>query len=335
MKRLIHIDVIRTIAILFVVFIHTFILYNNYLGTFKKHVIFNSQYTDLVYNFLNALMIPSLTLIAGYTFTFIQEKRKQPFDLMIKSKIKRLIIPTIIFGIIYTFLFQEFEIKLRSIVVIIISGVGHLWYLPALFWMFIMGYYLEKYYHKMNNSFVLFISFIISLLIYGAPKTFGLAFSISLLPYFFIGILFWKNKELINKRLVNTKSILILSATYITIYILYITILFTNLNNILPQWFIHTMNVILRTSGSIAFFIIIAAAIKNNINKHFNILVKYCFGIYIFHLFILKILISSFRFESLFNEYIGFIILFLTTTIISLIVSILFQKTKIGKFLLE
>lgn len=134
MKRLIHIDVIRTIAILFVVFIHTFILYNNYLGTFKKHVIFNSQYTDLVYNFLNALMIPSLTLIAGYTFTFIQEKRKQPFDLMIKSKIKRLIIPTIIFGIIYTFLFQEFEIKLRSIVVIIISGVGHLWYLPALFW---------------------------------------------------------------------------------------------------------------------------------------------------------------------------------------------------------
>lgn len=203
-----------------------------------------------------------------------------------------------------------------------------------LFWVFVLGFFLNKHYRKTNHIITLIALFVLALVTKDLPKTFGIVFAIEYMQYFFIGIIIWKNKLQLNKNYINIKILLLMSCVYIVLFILYFQ-LKSNNNFSVYNLKITSLNQIIKITGVVLFYILTMLITKKEIQINLKILITYSFGIYIFHLFILKILISSFRFESLFNEYIGFIILFLTTKIISLTLSILFQKTKVGKFLLE
>ena len=54
-----------------------------------------------------------------------------------------MILPSIIFSIIYFLLFYEYK-GLGNAVYSIINGCGHMWYLPMLFWCFVFGWLLEQ-----------------------------------------------------------------------------------------------------------------------------------------------------------------------------------------------
>lgn len=87
-----------------------------------------------------SFLLECFTFISGWVFgaqvlrrgaSALQPKR------LILSKVKRLLLPSIVFSLIYILIFQSG--KLYSPVKLsysLLEGVGHMWYLPMLFWCF-------------------------------------------------------------------------------------------------------------------------------------------------------------------------------------------------------
>lgn len=91
-----------------------------------------------------AFMLEGFVFISGYIFAFqILEKHKfKTFSSLLRNKFQRLIIPGMIFSFLYLCLFKGEEQPYWKVVYDIILGIGHLWYLPCLFWCFMIQYVL-------------------------------------------------------------------------------------------------------------------------------------------------------------------------------------------------
>ena len=100
--------------------------------------------TNFIYKWLalfsRAFRLEAFVFVSGYIFAMqvIQKNKFQSVIELAKSKFLRLIIPCWIFGSIYWLLFKT------TSPLNIFAGIGHLWYLPCLFWCFIFSYVLFK-----------------------------------------------------------------------------------------------------------------------------------------------------------------------------------------------
>lgn len=56
---------------------------------------------------------------------------------VVLNKANRLLLPCVFFGIIYYLMFRNCS---QNSPLQILTGIGHLWYLPCLFWLFIIQY---------------------------------------------------------------------------------------------------------------------------------------------------------------------------------------------------
>lgn len=90
-----------------------------------------------------AFLLEGFVFISGYIFTFqVLERRKfESFSSLLTSKIQRLLIPSFIFSIAYLLCFGKYTGG-ANVVMKILGGVAHLWYLPCLFYCFLIQYLL-------------------------------------------------------------------------------------------------------------------------------------------------------------------------------------------------
>lgn len=133
----------RTILALLIVFMHSFTCYN---GSWEQP----AGYVDIpLYKWLArfsfAFTLEAFVFISGYLFAFQQTNSnftKGIIELFF-NKLKRLILPSIIFSIFYFILFYSYK-NIGNTIFSIINGCGHMWFLPMLFWCFIGGWLLEQ-----------------------------------------------------------------------------------------------------------------------------------------------------------------------------------------------
>ena len=83
-------------------------------------------------------------LLFGYNMTK-KEKQELHFLPFILQKAKRILLPCLFFGIIYYLLFFDLSAGWTTIVYRILNGCGHLWFLPMIFWCFVITYILAHY----------------------------------------------------------------------------------------------------------------------------------------------------------------------------------------------
>lgn len=106
-----------------------------------------------------SFMLESFTFISGYIFGFqVYKNGYKTIRLknIIFKKFKRLIVPSLIFSIIYLLLFSPLTFKNSfDMVMKLLGGVGHMWYLPMLFWCFIGIYLIENLKLKLSIAIVL------------------------------------------------------------------------------------------------------------------------------------------------------------------------------------
>ncbi len=113
--------------------------------------------------FSRAFRLEAFVFISGYIFTF-QLLSKHKFDnilILAKNKAQRLLIPCIIFGAFYYVIFYD-NIDLNGIFRIF-TGVGHLWYLPCLLWLFLIQFMIIKW--QSNGKLKLSMVFAVALLL--------------------------------------------------------------------------------------------------------------------------------------------------------------------------
>ena len=139
MERLKEIDIIRTFVIILLVLYHALA---PYCGGWDMPSY--AQPNEGFYwggKLAYSGMLETFVLISGYVFAFSLQKKVISFRLLLAGKLKRLLVPCMCWGIIMTLIFFG-PSKLLNLEHFwkIIGGYGHLWFLPMLFWCFLMEY---------------------------------------------------------------------------------------------------------------------------------------------------------------------------------------------------
>lgn len=325
-KRLNYIDVTKGIAIFVIVLGHTLV---------------HSEHCSFIFKLLYSFNIPLFFIISGFTFNV----ENINFNSFFKKKFIRLIIPYFVWSIIFLIPYLLFGSKISNTLgtkssfdmmeqiynIIYGNGINNalkqnssLWFLPALFSMEIIYYFIIKKIknNKKNDLSILLFTFLIGFFTSMFLKIylpFGINTTLNIGIYFFIGYLL-KKYNLINK-IIKFKSVVLF----------FIIGIFSFINNDIVScidYYYGNYLLSLCSGFGISFSIIFVSKFlsKNNI---LILLGKNTISILIFHKILILLFQTKFGFISNYllnsNIYIEFFISIIIS-IISIFISLLIGK---------
>ena len=134
----------RPILIVFLVVYHAFIVYAGgwtQPAGFVPHEGY-AWIARLSYSF----MLEMFVFISGYVWAYqlLDLNRRTSFAGLVQQKSKRLLLPSIVFSLAYLLCFSRDLISSPRLLYDLLSGVGHMWFLPMLFWCFCGAYVMTR-----------------------------------------------------------------------------------------------------------------------------------------------------------------------------------------------
>lgn len=334
-KRLLYeVSIIRPLVILLLVVMHSFTMY---AGGWKMpegiHEV--TAYYWFV-KFITGFRIETIALISGYVFAYqsLVLHRKYPFRSFAYKKFMRLIVPGLFFSLIYYFCFLYNASNFGSIewFLKLSSGFGHLWFLPMLFWCFLVIWIIDRYnFYSKTLFIVLALASIVNVpsLPFGMTRMFHFAF------YCYLGYTLYKNKDNLLKY---TKAKYICS-----LWIVYaILVIFSaRLESIDCIYLIkNALKLAIACSGILALLLLVLKFTNKQTNKQIRIpqwiieSSKLCYGVYVFHQFILKYLYYNTNLPQAVGSYLLPWIGVTITLLVAIILTKISLKTKFGRFLI-
>lgn len=292
------------------------------------------------------MRIQALVFISGYLLGYTSKRKAEAlsFKNCVVKKIKRLLIPSIVFSTIYIMIFFDITSPINKISYSIINGAGHMWFLPMLFWCFVGVYVVEKLRIKPLN--VLIVGLLLSVIQF---PILPLRINITLRYFIFFwmgfgiqrnyfGFLFQKDRL---KPILISVSIYI--AAFIVNYVLFEDQLKTIalnesrlLNKVIYAFAYKALCLAMSISGLLAafwsahYFIIGKYKLPNWIIK----LSTFCYGIYICQQFILLILYYHTDLPVLCGSMALPWVAMAITLFLSVLMTSLLLHTRFGRFLI-
>ena len=344
-KILNDVVVIRLLLIILLVLYHAFAIYN---GAWQMpEGIYDVESYWWIASFSYSFMLEAFVFVSGYVFGFqVREKYqgKKGFDVCVMKKAKRLLVPSVVFSILYYLCFNiGNDISWGGQVYNIINGEGHMWFLPMLFWCFVALFIVERLHIPVRYVFVLaVIASIFSLL--------TLPLRISSAAYYFIffytGYYIMRNGINISKIL-NKRYIIALGSLYLLVFVL---------NNVLlnKEWafsfaqesmsyrlmyhLIGRVCKLIYASFGVAFIYVLINYLLDKkviaVTPRMIKLSSYCFGVYIFQQFILMPFVHNSEITALFGTYWLPWVAFIIALMLSVIITHLLFKNPVGRFLI-
>ena len=129
-----NVSIIRPILLVLLVFYHAFAIYSGAWAPIEGYPEVPAYWwlDKLSY----AFMLEMFVFISGYVFGF-QVRAKGEEKLKAKNllwgKFKRLMIPCMVFSLLYILLFGNITQPVHKTLYSLVNGVGHMWFLPMLF----------------------------------------------------------------------------------------------------------------------------------------------------------------------------------------------------------
>ena len=274
--------------------------------------------------------------ISGYIFAYqsIDLARVSKFKDFVLSKLKRLYLPGLIFGVAYYFCFyNQGGFDLSMFLLKVTGGCGHLWFLPVLFWCFVVGWFLNKY--KVNHFISLgILAFITILPIPFMPL--GMSNAVYYLFYFYLGYVGWVYRCVVLKYMKGSYIVCSL------ILYLFLVVFYQYIDS-----FIANKYLLLGTKVGVDFLMEILGILFSyllvcyytskpdfELSSKVFYLSSVCYGIYVYHQFLLKYLYYYTSFPNL----VGYILLpwvsLVIVIVFSYLLTVLSLKTNIGRFLI-
>lgn len=295
-----------------------------------------------------AFLLESFVFISGYVygyqrFNLIGGGKKQGIGSLIKKKFLRLMVPSIVFSILYILIFGERgEIGVEQ-VWSILNGAGHLWFLPMLFFCFILCYILQKL--GIDKNIKLFLVIVLAVIPFPSlPLRINLAFHYLL--YFYMGFIMKGGAMNIPSIMFSRRGIILQWIVFGVIFAVFTLIkdsFYANIaemNLIKKSGYLMFSNVLTCIYSFLGVVALYSSAIKLMKDGYIHLsdrmikLSQNCFGVYIFQQFILQWIYYHTDMTLLIPvelvPWIGFII----ALTISLALSVLMRKTRIGRYLL-
>lgn len=262
---------IRAIAIIIVVFGHSIILYSPSWGMYNT---VNKVYLfEILKQIINVVQMPIFFSLSGYLF-YKTISKDNNFLNFLKLKFNRLILPFIFTAIFWMIPMKKKinysnynDIGMFEILKLVLTGkdAGHLWYLPTLFLIFLIMYFLCLFLKKRSffeDLLIFILLLLISIISNNLNTNIYISSALFYSIYFYFGFCLFKYEDYImniNKKII---SLLLVFLMFIPIFI----------NNLYLNYII-TMIIIL------SLYIIV----PNKTNKYISSISKNSFGIYLFH----------------------------------------------------
>lgn len=289
---------------------------------------------------LEAMVLISGSLL-GYKL-LLQKSETLTFNICVVKKAKRILLPSILFSILYYIMFFDTNVPLPNIVLRIANGCGHLWFLPMIFWCFVITYLIARFMPS-NSKYQHLLLIIFALLAVYNPLgslPIGLGSVGSFLFYFYAGYLLRLGR--LKLPTTNSRNIAIATSTFAVVFLAYMMIR----QELQPTDIINKavkmlcMNIAHVVMCVTAIFAIYATANKPCVIAYLTArpqlitISGYCYGVYIYQQFILKLLYYKTPMPMVVNEWLLPWIAFGITLVISLLLCHLTLKTRLGRYLI-
>ena len=339
-----ELDYLKIIGVLLVVIGHCTSIYTG--GWVFTSPVKSSVY-GLIASYVYTFHVPMLVFVSGaiYYYCRINKEKYSSIKSLIINKFKRLILPFLFVGIIYSipikYIIGMTEGNIFSNIksFILGSNTGHLWYLLMLFDIFIIFYLYEKF--ILNRKYSIVLNLILFSILYISSGFFTNIFQINRAIqysiFFYLGYEFFRSKDKLILKLekLKSKSILIMTPVLITISLVLILVSKMKLSNIMLSKFFSLINVVIAIICITICYLIVYLInnrmkniiIKEKIDKLINIIGKYSFSIYLLHEPIIFIILYFIA-----NKYISPNILVMVclsiSVSLSMLISVIYMKIK-------
>lgn len=286
-----------------------------------------------------AFMLEGFVFISGYIFTFqiVDCKKFESFSSLLISKIQRLLIPSFIFSIVYLLCFLKYT-GVANTIVKILSGVGHLWYLPCLFYCFLIQYLLLTSKIKQSYSITILSVMLLASVVH---LPFNLHMPLYYMAFFYGGGAFRRYSEELKSRATWRNIVL----SWLIFAILFIALNFaimwmaemkSQVDNPLLRGAINEFNTISKAilgwSGVIALYLLAARYCKCHAIGKFILKVGACgYGVYVFHQFILVYLYRYTELPNVVGTYLLPWVGIVITTVFAVSLTFAVRSTKTGR----
>lgn len=287
-----------------------------------------------------AFRLECFVFISGYVFTFqlLSKNKYSRFKDLLTSKIVRLLVPCWIFSVIYFVCFKQYS-NLINFLIVILGGAGHLWYLPCLFVCFVVQWFLIK--KEFNTCFVIFL-LTLFLFVSFIPLPMKMNRPLYYMLFFYGGGLFYQNKKIISEK-TDFKKVMGVWCLFLILLIGVNTAIdflkeFNYQNVIKRDLFYGIKNIlkaVLAVVGIYAFYTTGVIWCRKHQVKEWAMKIGVCgYGVYVFHQFVLVWLYEYTQLPQILGTYwlpwIGFFV----ATVLSLALTLLIHKTRIGRKIL-
>lgn len=293
-KKLNEVVLIRVFTILVVVLGHSMIVYSSNWSTFEMQI--GSSFFDNLKRYIDIFQMPLFIFISGYIYHFnrIEMSKYQNKNRFIKGKFIRLIIPYFSIAILYVipirFLIDYNGYQGKSFMELLVNNVflgediGHLWFLPSIFTIFVIFYLFERFIFKFPLIMGILFFVGISTLSGFFPAVFFIQKSFNYLLYFYVG---FKIRALVQeKEDIGNTSIII--ALFILQFIgVWFSVAIAGQNSAVLNGLVLIFNKLGSLSSILFFYLLFnKMSIKKESfadNKIIKYIDKESFQIYLFH----------------------------------------------------
>ena len=344
-KLIPEVVVIRPILIVLLVFYHAFAIYSGAWAPIEGFPEVPAYWwlDKLSY----AFMLEMFVFVSGYVFGF-QVRTKGEVKLQAKAlfwgKFKRLMIPCMVFSLLYILLFGNIGQPIQTTLYGLLNGVGHMWFLPMLFWCFMGVWLIEKL--RLKPRWVLPLLFATSLVSF-LPLPFRIGYY---MLFFYVGYILQK-EDISLDRFYTLKHCIAATVAFLILFPT-LTLLRENIGSLMGggnlidnQLIIKAitfslsklMQIIYASVGLWMLLVWVGYAekrLKKSLPLWIVRLGNLCFGVYLLQQFILMGIYD----HTLLPEILGYYWLpwfgFVISLFCSLVISHFLVKTMAGRFLI-
>lgn len=295
--------------------------------------------------FISDIIIETFTLVAGYVFAYqcIDLNRSSRFGAFVWKKFKRLIIPMLVFGLVYyfCFLYNSATFEPKTFVIKLFSGCGHLWFLPMLFWCFMSIWVIDHF--KLSSWLTLLLLAGVTLL----PSPYHLPFGLSRLPHFvfyvYAGYFLWTKRTWLLEKGQNKTTLICLWAAYVLLVIVRNTFIpetqasMSVYQKAIIMTISRFVELLMSCCGIMALYLMVCKTTTKEGYRPKQWVIEAndnCYGVYVYHQFILVFLYFHTPLVTVCHPLLVPWIGLAVALCVSLLLTKLSLKTKIGKFLI-
>lgn len=336
LPQLKNIIVLRSFAIIAVVLYHC---YSPWLYAWDWYSCpIRGIYSFIMETFLVGRM-PLFVCVSGYLFShlYIDRGKYHSFPAFLSNKIKRLLVPCLLFTALMCLCLQDNYIEA-------VVGYGyHLWFLKMLFLCFMTCWVCATYIQVLRYEIFLLIIAVIMMFI-SVPNYFGLGQYFKYYIFFYGGYLFYKYRERL-QFLFSKTSFCIIFVSYLTLCVVCAKIYYLHPQEAIED-IIHTnkyiviIRMVLRPLMILLAFVFVDLILHQGLmlEKIFVSLNKLSYGIYLFHMLFIQLIHKYFLSSTLGlaeeHYVITPLIYFIVITSISILLTSLLKRTKWGVYLI-